>query len=153
MVDIVTNKHVVAFPAKVAAGSGSPHQWDIIMAAATDNGALVTLGNYVSFENYTAGAAPENFAGKILEQAPNGNWWIQVTAADAAIFLYNTPVSPYNEKLLRDEDLFYNAKDDVVRGYELIKNDIIEISALGFTGTPVAGKAVSYENGKYKVAS
>lgn len=153
MIDITTNKHVVAFPSKVAAASGSPHQWDIVLGANTDNGALCTLGNYVSHFNYTQGAAPQNFAGKILEQAANGNWYIQVTAANGAIFLYNSPISEYGEKLLQGEDLYYNEKDRVCRGYQLIDTDIFEISALGFNGVPVAGKAVSYANGKYVVAS
>lgn len=154
MIDIVTNKHVVAFPSKVAAASGSPHQWDIILGANTDNGALCTLGNYVSHFNYTQGAAPQNFAGKILEQeTSNGHWYIQVTNAAGAIFLYNSPISEYGEKLLQGEDLYFNEKDRVCRGYQLIDTDIIEISALGFNGVPVAGKAVSYANGKYVVAS
>lgn len=152
MIDIVTRKHAVAFPSKIAAAAGSPHQWDIVIEDAADNGALVTMGDYVDFANYKAGAAPAKFAGKILGRGANGGWYVQVTEAAGAIFLYNTPVSPYGEKLLRDENLFYNGKDEVVRGYELIKNDIFEISAEGLDGTPVAGKAVSYANGKYVVA-
>lgn len=151
-VDIVTNRHVVAFPSKIAAAAGSPHQWDIVVAANTDNGALVTLGTYVSHFNYQAGTAPANFEGKILEQAANGNWYIQVVDADNALLLYNAPISPYGEKILRDEHIFYNATGDVVTGYELIKNDIFEISAEGFTGTPAAGATVSYASGKYVVA-
>lgn len=153
MIDISTNKHVVAFPAKVAAASGSPHQFNIVIATDTDNGALCTLGAYVAHDNYAAGDAPASFAGEILEKTPNGNWWIRVTAPAEAIFLYNTPKSPYPERELRDEALFYNGRTEgSVRGYSLIKNDVIEISTNGFTGTPVAGKAVTYENGKYKVA-
>mgnify|MGYP007069880055 CR=1 FL=1 len=153
MIDISTNEHVEAFPSKIAAASGSPHQWDMVMTADTDNGSLVTLGDYVSFSTYKAGAAPSGFKGKILEASADGNWYIQVTTADGAIFLYNTPVSPYGEKLLRDHQLFYNAKNDVVRGYELIDNDIFEISELGFDGALEAGKTVTYSSGKYVVGT
>lgn len=154
MVDLLTTKHVVMFPTKIAAASGSPHQWDIIITANTDNGALCTLGSYVSFENYTAGAAPAAFRGKILEKGANGGWYIQVTAAADAIILYNSPVSPYGEKLLQGEELFYNGKDEgPVRGYQLINTDVFEISENGFDGTPEAGKVVSYADGKYVVAS
>lgn len=154
MIDVSTNKHTVAFAAKVASASGSPHQFNMIISADTDNGALCTLGDYVAFDTFNAAAAPATFAGKILEKTPNGNWWIMVTKAAGAIFLYNTPKSPYPERDLRDEHLFYNGRDEgAVRGYTLIDTDIIEISAEGFSGTPVAGKVVSYENGKYKVAA
>lgn len=151
-VDFNTNKHMVAFPSKVASASGSPHQWDILLEANTDNGVLVTLGAYVSHFNYKVGTAPANFEGKILEQGANGNWYIQVVDADDALLLYNSPVSPYNERILREESAFYNANGDVVRGYELIKNDIFEISAEGFNGTPAAGATVSFASGKYVVA-
>ncbi len=151
-VDFNTTKHIVAFPSKIAASTGSPHPWDIVLEANADNGTLVTLGAYVSSFNYKAGAAPSNFEGKILEQAANGNWYIQVADADGAILLYNSPVSPYNERILREESAFYNANGDVVRGFELIKNDIFEISAEGFTGVPAAGATVSYASGKYVVA-
>lgn len=151
-VDFNTTTHAVFFPSKIAAAAGSPHQWDIVVSANTDNGALVTLGAYVSPFNYQAGTAPANFEGKILEQASNGNWYIQVVDPDGAIVLYNAPVSPYGERILREEKVFYNAAGDVVRGYELIKNDIFEMSADGFTGTPAAGATVSYASGKYVVA-
>lgn len=156
MIDISTNKHAVAFPAKVAAGSGSPHQFNIILSANTDNGALCTLGTYVRFDTFNAGAIPKNFtfAGKILEKSTNGNWWVQVTEPADAIFLYNTPKSPYPEEDLRDEALFFNGKDEgAVRGYTLSKNDILELSAEAFTGTPAADAVVSYASGKYVVAS
>ena len=156
MIDISTTKHIEAFPAKVAAGAGSPHQFNIVLLANADNGTLCTLGDYVSFDTFKAGAIPNNFtfAGKILEKSTNGNWWIQVTEPADAIFLYNTPKSPYPEEELRDPKLFFNGRDEgSVRGYTLSKNDIIEISDEGFTGNPAANKAVSYASGKYVVAS
>ena len=154
MVDISTNKHIVGFPAKVAAGSGSPHQFNMVISVDTDNGTLCTLGEYVKFDTFKAGAAPSGFEGTILEKSTNGNWWVQVVNADGAIFLYNTPKSPYPEEELRDEKLYYNGKDEgTVRGYSLIATDVIEISDEGFTGTPAEKKAVTYSGGKYVVGS
>lgn len=153
-VDISKTKHTVAFPRKIAAAAGSPHQWDIVISANTDNGALCTRGKYVSFANYQAAAAPAQFAGKILEQTSDGDWYVEVTDPKEAIFLYNSPRSEYTERELRDEHYFYNKPSEgTVRGYELIKGDIFSISVEGFTGVPVAGKAVSYADGKYVVAS
>lgn len=151
-IDISKGSHAVAFPSKVAAAAGSPHQWDIVLTANADNGTLCTRGDYVSHFNYKQAAAPSGFEGVIREQSANGNWYIEVTDADGALLLYNAPVSPYGEKELQDESLFYNAKDDVVRGYELIVGDWFEVSKEGFTGVPEAGKAVSYSSGKYVVA-
>ena len=153
MVDISTKKHIVMFPSKIAAAAGSPHQWNIKLSADSDNGTLVTLGNYVSFDNFAAGSAPSKFVGTILDVGANGGWYILVEEADGAIILYNTPKSPYTNRELRDPKLFYNGKDEPVRGYELINYDIFEISEDGFSGTPVVGKTVSYSGGKYVVAS
>ena len=153
MIDVATNKHIVAFPSKIAAASGSPHQWNILLSANADNGTLCTLGNYVPYDNFAQGAVPTGFTGKILEKAANGNWYVQVTNAAKAIFLYNSPVSEYGEKLFQGEELYYNEKDSVVRGYSLIDTDIFEISENGFDGTPAANKAVTYSNGKYVVGS
>ena len=45
------------------------------------------------------------------------------------------------------ESNFYNAKGDVVRGYELAKHDVFELSAEGFTGEELAvGKKVTYDS-------
>ena len=50
------------------------------------------------------------------------------------------------------ESNFYNASGDIVRAYELYKGDIFELSAEGFTGTPVKGKTLTVENKTLKVA-
>lgn len=69
--------------------------------------------------------------------------------------VYNAPVSPYSEKDLQDESLFYNAEGDVVQGLSLIKGDIIELSANAFSSTPIEDKTVTYNatTNKYVVAS
>ena len=47
----------------------------------------------------------------------------------------------------KKESNFYNAKGDVVRGYELAKRDVFELSAEGFTGEELGeGKKVTYDS-------
>lgn len=153
MIDVRTNKHIVAFPTKVAAASGSPHQYNVKLDADRDNGTLlVRSAAWDSFDCYAENtSATITFAGLIQNQAANGNWYIEVTAATTALFVYNSPVSEYGEKIFQDEDLFYNKAGDVVRAYALSVGDIIEVSALAFNGTPAKNTAVTYVAGKYKI--
>ena len=151
-IDITTNKHNVAFPSKVKS-SICGHIYNLVLLANADNGELFSKGDYVSFDNYKAAAAPVNFAGIIREQARNGNWYVEVTEPAGALFAYNSPVSPYSERELQDEALFFNKTGDVVQGMELSVGDMVELSETAFNGTPVANKAVSYASKKYVVAS
>ena len=69
------------------------------------------------------------------------------------LILYNSPVSPYQEERFQNEALFYNKAGDVARGFEMAKGDIFSISTSAFTGTPVAGKTLTYASGKFVVGS
>lgn len=155
-IDITKGSHVVAFPSKVAAASGSPHIFNINVDGNTDNGSLILKGAFNHLDNYdedTTGTV--TFSGVILGKATDtaNSWYVEVTANTDALFVFNSPVSPYPERDLQDESLFYNADGDTVKAYSLIKGDVVSLSANAFNGTPVAGKAVSYVNGKYKVAT
>lgn len=154
MINVTIAEHKVAFPTKVAAASGSPHIYNIHLTAAHDNGDLVGRGAWEDLDLYTEAAAPNTFAGIIRQKAANGDWYIEVTAATEALFIFDSPViaENYNHKFTAEKN-FYNESGKVVKAYSLIKGDIISISTFGFTGTPKAGKAVSYSNGKYVVAS
>lgn len=150
-----TTKHIKSFPNKVASMMGTNgHVYNLVLGANADNGTLAKKGAYVSFDQYAAAAVDNGFAGVILEKAVDGTWYIEVTALPetGALYVYNSPVSPYSEAELQDEGLFYNANGDVVQGAPLMLGDVFTISVEGFTGTPVAGKAVSYSAGKYVVA-
>lgn len=149
--------HISAFPSKVLAGLGGAHQYNVRLSSAMDNGTLVGRGNWVGFDEYAQAAVPNSnpFAGVIRAKVADGSerWYVELTADCDGLFVYNSPISEYEEKKLQDEKLFYNAIGDTVRVYELRKGDIVELSTNAFTGTPVAGKTVTYASGKYTVAS
>ena len=145
--DINKGTHAVAFPSKIASMMGQyGHVYNTVLTADHDNGTLVGRGAYVSFDQYQEAAVPAGFAGRINEQAADGKWYIEVTALGAGetLFVYNSATSPYAERELRDEKLFYNAKGDVVQGATLIVGDVFAVSADAITGTPAANTAVTY---------
>lgn len=148
--------HNIFFPSKLLASAGGKHQYDIILTAVHDNGTLVNKGTWNSFDNYNeaAVAASNSFAGVIrqADETNDGQWYVEVTADTDLLILYNSPVSPYGEERFQNEALFYNAIGDTVRGFELAKGDIFNISTSAFDGTPEAGKTLTYKNGKYVVA-
>lgn len=157
-IDVNVNAtHNIFFPSKLLASSNGKHQYDITLTANHDNGTLVNRGTWNSFDNYNEGsvASSNSFAGVIRQEDSTnpGNWFVEVTADTDLVILYNSPISPYPEKRLQNEALFFNKLGDVVRGFELAKGDIFEISTSAFTGDPVAGKALTYSGGKFVVAS
>ena len=157
-IDVNVNAtHNIFFPSKLLASSNGKHQYDITLTANHDNGTIVSRGTWNSFDNYNEGsvASSNSFAGVIRQEDSTnpGNWFVEVTADTDLVILYNAPISPYPEKRLQNEALFFNKLGDVVRGFELAKGDIFEISTSAFTGTPVAGKTLTYSGGKFVVAS
>lgn len=155
MIDVSKNAtHVIAFPSLVCSAMGQyGHVINLVMQSSTDNGSLSTKGDYVKFEQYKAVQVADNkVEGVIREASAEGGWYVEFTKLDGQIFfVYNAPISPYPETELRDEGLFYNAKGDVTQGMELHLGDIVSLSDVAFTGTPVAGKTVKYSAGKYIV--
>ena len=154
-IDISKNAtHTIAFPSFVASAMGQyGHVINLVMQSSTDNGSLSTKGDYVKFEQYKAVQVADNkVEGVIREKASEGGFYVEFTKLDGQIFfVYNAPISPYPEVELRDEALFYNAKDDVTQGMELHLGDIVTLNDAAFTGTPVEGKTVKYSAGKYVV--
>ena len=154
-IDIRKGSHIATFPSKVASMMGQyGHVYNIVLTADTDNGILASRGDYVDFDQYEQDVVTANAVeGLITKQAANGNWYVEITKLPATevLYLYNSPVSEYEEKEFQDESLFFNKDGEVAQGATLIVGDVIEYSALAFTGTPVAGKAVKYASGKYVV--
>ena len=153
-IDIVKGSHVVSFPSKIASAMGQfGHVYNIVTTADVDNGALCGRGDYVSFDQYEQAAVANGFAGRINEQAADGSWYIEVTALpdDEVLYMYNAPVSEYEERELQDESLFYNKSGDVVQGMTLRVGDVFSVSENGITGTPAANTAVTYSAGKYVI--
>ena len=154
MIDMTYAKtHNEAFPSKLLAANGGGHIYDIKLTANHDNGVLVGRGDYIKLGTYQETTVPNTFAGIIREQAANGNWYVEVTAATEALWILMPEISPYGIKTLEDPKAWYNAQGDTVKGYSMTKGDIFEMSVEGFNGTPVVGKTVSFASGKYVVAS
>ena len=146
--------HGWGFPTKVLAGYGGGHQYNIKLTADTDQCTLVGRGDWLALDLYEQASSVPTFAGVIREKAANGNWYIEVTAATEALFVYDAPViaEDYNNEFAKVSH-FFNEEGKTVRAYSLAKGDIIEVSPNLFTGTPTAGKNVSFASGKYAVAS
>lgn len=153
---ISSTKHGQCFPTKVISGVGGGHIFNIILSTAADNGNIIGRGAWsaTNFDSYAEAAAPNTFAGLILEKAADGwGWYVEVTAETEALLVYNSPIVPFDTPAdFADPANFYNASGDVVKAYSLKKGDIFEVSAECFTGTPVAGKAVTVASKKLVVA-
>ena len=145
-------EHAIAFPSKLVAQNGGEHIYNIELATDTDNGNLVAKGDFIDLDLYEE-AAVTTFEGVIQKQAANGNWYVEVVTPGDALFIYMQPfIAEEWINKFKAEKNFYNAKGEVVRGYGLHVGDVFEVSALGFTGTPVAGATVSVSNKKLVVA-
>ena len=146
-------KHAVAFPSKLLAQNGGKHIYNVELATDTDNGNLVARGAFVDLDLYEEAAAT-TFEGIIQKQAANGNWYVEVVNPGDALLVYMQAfIAEEWTNKFKAESNFYNAAGDIVRSYELAIGDVFEVSAEGFTGTPLAGKTVSVASKKLVVAN
>ena len=147
-------KHAYCFPTKVLAGNGGEHILNIELTADADNGSIVAVGDYVSFDNYKEAAAPADYEAKIIDVAADGNFYVEVVnPADAVLVCEVVDIAEQNyDSRFKAVKNFFNAKGDVVRGYVLHKHDVYELSVEGFEGTPEVGKTVTIEGRKHVVA-
>ena len=86
-------QHHVAFPTKVLSDKVG-RVLNMVIKKDTDNGTVCGKGAYVSFDQYEVTDAPAGFEGEILEQAANGNWYVEVKKVDVnapAILIYEVP--------------------------------------------------------------
>lgn len=144
-------KHTVAFPSKVRSMTAG-HILNILLEEDRDNGSIVAQGDFVDIDLYKAKAST-GVEGVVRCQLPNKNWLVEITEPGDGIFLRNVPMSAEDwTKRWQDEANFYNANGDVVLGYTLSKYDCVEVSAEGFDTTPEAGKKVTVEDYKFKIA-
>ena len=148
------NTHAYCFPTKVLAGNGGNHILNIELTADADNGSIVSVGDYQSFDNYVEAAAPATYEAKIVDVAADGNFYVEVVEPADAVLICEVIDNPYNnyDSRFKDSKLFYNEAGAVVRGYCLAKHDIYELSAEGFDGTPEVGKTVTITGRKHVVA-
>ena len=154
-VDITKGSHITSFPTKIASMMGQyGHVYNVVLQADTDNGILASRGDDVSFDQYENDAIAANAVeGIIRELGADGRWIVEFSKLPATevLYLYNSPVSEYNEKEFQDESLMYNKAGEVAQGATLIIGDMASYSALAFTGTPAAGSTVKYASGKWVV--
>lgn len=147
-------KHAYCFPTKVLAGNGGEHILNIELTNDADNGSIVSVGDYKSFDNYVEAAAPAGYKAKIVDVAADGNFYVEVTDPADAVLICEVPVIAEQNYDSRFKDIknFYNLKGDVVRGYVLHKHDIYELSKEAFTGEPEVGSEVTITGRKHVVA-
>ncbi len=154
-IDIRKGSHVVSFPTLVSAMMNTYKRvYNIVLTADTDNGMLATRGDYVSFDNYEQAAViDDDVTVAVRELGADGNWIVEVTdlPEDEVLYLYNSPVSEYEERDLQDPSLFYNKSGEVVQGAPLLIGDLFSLSDLAFTGTVAAGKTAKFNAGKYVI--
>ena len=144
--------HAVAFPSKLLAQNGGKHIYNIELTTDTDNGNLVARGDFEDLDLYKE-AAVTKFEGKVQKQAANGHWYVEVVDPGAALFVYMQAfiAEDWTNKWKKESN-FFNAKGDVVRGYELAVGDVFEVSEEGFDGDITKGAKVICENKKLKIS-
>lgn len=75
------DQHHVCFPTKVLSDKVG-RVLNMVIKEDTDNGTVCGKGKYVSFDQYEVADAPAGFEGEILEQAADGNWYVEVKKVD-----------------------------------------------------------------------
>ena len=145
-------KHAVAGSTRLLATNGGKHIYSVKIDEDLDNGSILAKDAWLAPEYYSAKDST-GFAGVIVEQAANGNWYVEVTEPGDALLVLQVPMI-YEEYTTQcqHESNFYNEAGDIVRCYELVKGDIFELSAEGFNGDPVKGATVSVTNKQVTVA-
>ena len=151
---VMDNNHAYCFPTKLLAGNGGEHILNIELTEDADNGSIVAVGDYKSFDNYMEAEAPADYEAKIVDIAADGNFYVEVVNPADAVLICEVIDNPYTnyDSRFKSDKLFYNAAGDVVRGYVLHKHDIYELSEEGFDGTPEVGKTVTITGRKHVVA-
>lgn len=152
-IDITKGNHNVAFMSKVFAVENG-HIFNLTIAKDRDNGQLAVrdVTSWNSFDNYDEDdAGTITFSGLVRGQGANGGYYVEVlSVSQDVLFVYNSPVSEYAERELQDESLFYNKAGETVQGIPLERGDIIELSAIAFTGTISDDASVSYDKSTEK---
>lgn len=146
-------KHAWAYPSLMLATNGGKHVYSLELDKDADNGQVVAKGDWKG-QQYYGVKESTGVTAVVLEQAANGNWYVEITEPGDGIFIYVPPVieEEYSREYQKESN-FYNEKGDIVRGYEMAKGDIVEVSAEGFEGIPVAKKSLTVENRKFKVGA
>ena len=146
------NKHAVAGASKLLATNYGKHIYSVKITEDLDNGTIIGVGTMDNMEYY-AQAAAGTFEGKVIGQAGNGNYYVEVTKVDDNTVLVLTPPLLYEEYTtsMQHESQFYNASGDIVRAYGLAVHDVFELSDEGFLATPSVGDTVTVDATTHKL--
>ena len=142
-----------AFPTKVLS-SKVGHNVNIVLGEDSPNGAIVGVGDQVSFDQYAEATAPTGYEAKIIDTAANGNFYVQVTKVDVnapAVLVYEVP--EVSDVKIATANNFYNKAGKTVHGLVLTTLDVYELSAELFDGTPAVGKKVTVTGRKHVVGA
>ncbi len=146
-------KHAVAYPSMMLATNGGKHIYSVELDKDTDNGQIVAKDAWKG-QQYYGVKDSTGVEAVVLEQAANGNWYVEITKPADGLFIYQVPmIEEEYTKEFQKESNFYNLKGDIVRAYEMAVGDIVEVSEGGFDVKPEAGKALTVENRKFKVTA
>lgn len=146
-------KHAVAYPSMMLATNGGKHIYSVELDKDTDNGQIVAKDAWKG-QQYYGVKDSTGVEAVVLEQAANGNWYVEITKPADGLFIYQVPmIEEEYTKEFQKESNFYNLKGDIVRAYEMAVGDIVEVSEGGFDVKPEAGKVLTVENRKFKVAA
>lgn len=128
-------EHVVAESSLLKA-TITGHIYSLEMIANTDNGSIVSRGEWVADQVFKAKA---------------------YVAGEAPLLVLTTPIAYNSDKrAYQDEKYFYNATGEIARCYELCEGDIFTVSENAITAlasAPVVGNYVGVQNGLYKEAA
>lgn len=157
MVRYNIEKHAIGFPAKCLATEGGKHIFNIELKEDTDNGWFVGKGAFKSLDLYEEAVAG-TATGKVVAQAGNGNYYVEIESADGAYFVSTVPMveTDWNNNFKKESNFFNGVTllpDGSVdtnhlpvgRCYELAVGDIVEISETGFGAKPSIGGSVSLQ--------
>ena len=142
-----------AFPTKVLS-SRVGHNVNIVLGEDSPNGAIVGVGDYVSFDQYEEATAPAGYKAKIIDVAADGNFLVQVTNVDVnapAVLIYDVP--EVSDTKIATANNFYNKAGKTVHGLVLTTLDVYELSAELFDGTPAVGKTLTVTGRKHVVGA
>ena len=149
-----SKKYAVAGSSKLKATTAGHIFNIVVLDDILENGTIIKKGDYVAPETYKQAAGSTAFRGKVIEQAANGNWYVEVTAVEEDLLVLQTPVIYENYTTrMQHESNFFNVKDDVVRAYELHLHDIFELSKEGFKGEVTKGMEVKLDASTKKLIS
>lgn len=140
-------KHAVCGTTKLSATKYGRHIFNIKIEEDLDNGSIVAMGDLVAgtTDTYKAKEAT-GFLGVVEGKAANGNFYVRVIAAGDALLLHNPELIYENyTTIMQRASNFFNAKGDIVRGYQLEVGDIFELSVEGFTAEPTVGNTVTVD--------